>query len=96
MCVWNCDKTGITIVHKPGSVVAELGCHYIHAVTSAERGKMHIVILCISATGNVLPPMIVYPQKKDLPTSFKGAFPNTFFACSLSGWINIELYLQFS
>ena len=33
MCVWNCDETGVTIVHKPGKVVTELGRHYVYAVT---------------------------------------------------------------
>ena len=39
MQVYNCNETGISIVHKPGKVVAELGCRHIYALTFAECGK---------------------------------------------------------
>ena len=37
--MYNADETGISIVHKPGKVVAELGHHNVYALTSAEGGE---------------------------------------------------------
>ena len=46
MQIYNADETGISIVHKPGKVLAELGA-WIYAITSAERGKTHTVLSCV-------------------------------------------------
>ncbi len=95
MQVYNCDKTGISVVHKPGKVVAELGRRHVYALTSAERGKTHTVLSCVSASGYTMPPMMVYPRKKAVPEQCKaGALPCTLFASSSSGWINTDLFLQ--
>ena len=48
MQVYNCDKTGVSIVHRPGKVVAEVGRCNVYAVTSGEKGKTHTVLsLCL-------------------------------------------------
>ena len=52
MQIYNCDETGISVVHKPGKVVAEMGRHKVYSITSAERGKTHTVLTCVSAAGN--------------------------------------------
>ena len=92
MQVYNCDETGVSIIHKPGKVIAELGHCNVYAITSAERGKTHTIVSCVSAS---LPPMMVYPCKKSVPEKFKvGAIPNTLFANSENGWINQDLFLQ--
>ena len=62
---------------------------------SAERGKTHTVLACVSASRYVLPPMMVYPRKRCVTENLKeGAIPDTYFATSESGWINSELYLE--
>jgi len=95
MLIFNCDETGISVVHKPGKVIAELGRRNVYAVTSAERGKSHTVLSCVSASGYVLPPMMIYPRKKSVPDRMKeGSIPGTLFKNSESGWINGELYIE--
>ena len=95
MQIFNVDETGISVVHKPGKVVTALGRRNVYALTSAERGKTHTVLSCVSASGYVLPPMIVYPRKKKVLDNLKeGAIPGTLFTNSDSGWINSELYLE--
>ena len=50
---------------------------------------------CVSASGFVLPPMMIFPRKRALPDIYKtGAVPNTLFVTSTNGWINSELYLE--
>ena len=95
MLIFNCDETGVNIVHKPGKVLAELGRKNVYAVTAAERGKTHTILSCVSATGYVLPPMMIYPRKKCVPDKLKeGAVPGTLFKSSESGWVNSELYIE--
>lgn len=95
MQVFNCDETSISIVHKPGKVIAQLGRRNVYSITSAERGKTHTILACVSASGYVLPPLMVFPRKRSVPDNLKaGAVPNTMFLNSENGWINSEIYLQ--
>jgi len=85
MQIYNCDETGISVVHKPGKVVAEMGYHKVYSVTSAERGKTHTVLTRFSAAGNVLPPMI-FPCKQTPPDRFhEGAVAQTLICNSPNG-----------
>ena len=94
MQVYNADETGIS---KPGKVVAELGRRNVYAITSAERGKTHTVLSCVSASGHTLPPMMVYPRKKCVPENMReGAVPGTMFVNSETGWINANIFISFS
>ena len=80
---------------KPSKVVAELGNRNVYAVSAAERGKPHTVLSCVSASGYVLPPMMVYPRKTLVPDKLKeGALPSTLFVTSESGWIDSQLYID--
>ena len=67
----------------------------MYSLCSAERGKTHTVLSCVSASGFVLPPLMVYPWKKSVPDHLRlGAVPNTVFSNSQSGWITKEIYLE--
>lgn len=95
MQIFNSDESGIGIVHKPGKVVAEVGRRSVHSITSAEKGKNHTIVSCVSASGIILPPLMIYPRKRSLPDKAKeGAVPGTLFMVSENGWINREIYLE--
>ena len=95
MQIFNADETGVSVVHKPGKVIAQLGRHNVYSITSAERGKTHTILSCVSASGYVLPPLMIYPRKKSVPDNLKvGAVPNTVFRNSDSGWINSDIYFK--
>ncbi len=94
MQIFNVDETGITIVHKPGKVITEIGRKHVWSVTSAEKGKTHTVLTCASASGLVLPPFMIYPRKRMPETLKEGAVPGTSFHCSSNGWITQELYIE--
>ena len=71
MQIFNADETGVTIVHRPGKVIAELGRHNVYTITSAEQGKTHTVLSCVSASALALPPCLVFPQKRKVPDHFR-------------------------
>lgn len=66
MQIYNCDETGVAVVFKPGKVMAELGRRNVYAVSADERGKTHTILSCISASGLVLSPMMIYPRKSNI------------------------------
>lgn len=94
MQLFNVDETGISIVHKPGKVVTELGRRNVWGITSAEKGKTHTVVTCVSASGLSILPMLIYPRKRMTEKLKEGALPGTLFDCSDIGWTNQELYLR--
>ncbi len=59
------------------------------------RGKT--TLFCHVSWQQVLcfPPVMVYPRKTCVPDKLKeGAYPNTMFVSSESGWINAELFVK--
>ena len=94
MQIWNMDETGVTVVHKPGKVVTEVGRRNVWAVTSGEKGKTHTILSCVSASGSTLPPFMIYPRKRVTDNLKAGAVPGTTFHCSDTGWVNSELFLE--
>ena len=44
MQIFNIDETNISVVHKAGKVVTQLGRKNVWSVTSAERGKTHTIV----------------------------------------------------
>lgn len=94
MQIFNGDETGVSIVHKTGKIVTELGCCCVWSLTYAEKGKTHTILSCVSALGFALPPFMIYPRKRITDRLKKGPVPGTEFHCCDNGWITEELYLE--
>ena len=94
MQIFNMDKVGLSIVHKPGRVVAALGRRNVWAITSAKKGRTHTILTCVSASGFTLPPFMIYPRKRITEQLKVGALPGSAFHCSESGWVTSELFMQ--
>ena len=95
MQVYNIGETGITVVHKPGKVFSAVGRKHVYALTSSEKGRTHTVVVCASASGHAIPPLMIYPRKRAVPESMQsGAVPGTVFMTSDNGWITQDIYLE--
>ena len=88
--IYNVDETCITTVQKPRYIIAAKGIKQVGAMTSGERGTLVAVCLAVSANGNMVPPMLIFPRKnfkdhfiRDGPAGCEG-FANT------SGWMTGE------
>lgn len=93
--IFNCDETGITIVqHKHQKVVAMKGKRQVAALSSAERGSLMTVVMCFSATGLYIPPLIIFPRKNMKAELMNGMPPGSTYACHSSGWIQQEIFVQ--
>ena len=93
--IFNADETGVTIVHHPSKVIAQIGRRNVPSVTSADKGKTHTLLACVSASGLVIAPFMVYPRKQPVPKKLReGAYPNTVFHVSDNGWITKYLFFE--
>ena len=93
MQLFNVDETGISIVHKPGKVVTELGRRNVWGITSAEKGKTHCSYMCVCIWAFYSANAHLSEETNDRKLK-EGALPGTLFDCSNNGWINQELYLR--
>lgn len=90
--IFNVDETGVTTVHKPGKILAPKGQKQVGAATSWERGKTITVCCCMSATGQYIPPMFIYPRIRMTPALERDGPSGSIYHCSKSGWMIEELF----
>ena len=66
----------------------------MHRVVASEKGRNHTVVACGSASGYILPPMIVFPRVRVSEALKASAPPGSIVAAQKKGWITAELYLR--
>lgn len=90
--IFNLDETGTTTVQKPKKILAAKGQKQVSQCTSGERGTLVTTCCIISASGNSLPPAMVFPRKHFKIHMITGAPPGTLGLASTSGWMTSELF----
>lgn len=93
--IYNMDETGIVTVQRPDRVVARRGFRQIGSLTSAERGTLTTLAMAVSATGNTVAPLFVFPRVHFKDHFLRMAPPGSVGGANPSGWINEELFLTF-
>lgn len=93
--IFNVDETGLTTVPKRQSrILALKGKKQVGLASSAERGQLTTAVLCMSASGYYLPPLLILPIMRMKPELLDGAPPGTIAVCHQSGWIQSEIFVQ--
>jgi hypothetical protein len=93
--IFNVDETGITIVQQKSSKV--LGVkekRQVSSLPSAERGALVTVVTFMSASGQFLPPLLIFPRKNMKSELLDGEPPGTICICHTFGWIQTESFTQ--
>ncbi|KAK2578181.1 hypothetical protein KPH14_001372 [Odynerus spinipes] len=93
--IWNVDETGVSTVSKPNEFRAAKGKHNVGAMTSGERGTNVTMITAVSASGNTVPPMFIFPRKNFKSHFNNGGPPDCIGAGNASGWVTAEELFQF-
>ena len=62
-CIYNMDETGVPLEPRPPKIVAAKGQKKIRYRTSGQKSQI-TVIGCGSATGQILPPFIIFTPKQ--------------------------------
>lgn len=57
------DETGVTTVQRPDKIIASKGIKQVGVATSGERGSLVTLVYTVSACGNILPPLLIFPRK---------------------------------
>jgi hypothetical protein len=91
--IYNVDETSLsTVPGRNSKTFAKKGRKQVGRVTSAERGQSSTAVICMSAGGIFVPPMIIFSRKRMKPELKDGAPPGTIFACNESGWMKEEVF----
>lgn len=91
--IFNVDETSLsTVPGKNCKVLAQRGRKQVGRVVSAERGVSTTSVICMSASGSYVPPMVIFARKRMKEELKDGAPPGTAFYCNDSGWMKLEVF----
>ena len=89
--IYNMDETGVPLDPKPPKVVACKGQKKVRYRTSGKKNQI-TVLGCGSATGQVLPPFVIFDARQLNPLWIRGEIPGTRYGLSKTGWTDQELF----
>lgn len=91
------DETGViqTVIQAP-NVVTKKGSKQVGQVVSGERGMLVTMVATVTAAGNTIPPLFIFPRSRMHESLMKGAVPGSLGLVNSpsSGWITNELFLE--
>lgn len=74
--IYNCNESGFPLEHKPSEVIGRKGWRDLARTTSGDKTQLTILAVC-SASGDVLPPIIIFDRKKLQNKYTQGQIPRT-------------------
>lgn len=89
--IYNVDETGMPLDHRPPKIVTKRGSKKIWCRTSGNKSQI-TVIGCVSATGQSLPPFVIFDTKRLNMDWTIGEIPGTTYGLSPKGWVDAELF----
>lgn len=93
--IYNVDESGLSIVQsKLPHVIGMKGKKQIGALTAVERGSLITIIVCMSAGGNFIPPMIIFPRTNWTDRLMKRGPPGAIGKCYPSGWVQSYIFTE--
>lgn len=93
--IYNMDESGLVTVQRPNRVIARKGFKQIGALTSAERGSLVTIAVAVSAIGNTVPPLFVFPRVNYKDHFIRDGPVGCIGAGNPSGWMNEEIFITF-
>ncbi|KAB0790215.1 hypothetical protein PPYR_15448, partial [Photinus pyralis] len=92
--ILNLDETGITTVLPSPKVLIEKGKKQVGQIVSSERGQLVTFVGIITATGNALPPIYVFPRVHAKDHFVNGGPIGAVGLAHKSGWMTAELFMN--
>ncbi|KAI4454495.1 hypothetical protein MML48_9g00005239 [Holotrichia oblita] len=89
--IYKLDETATTTVQRKKKITQK-GIKQVSSCTSAERSLLVTTCCIISASGNTIPPVMVFPRKKFNPRMTDGAPHGTLGLVFDSEWMARELF----
>lgn len=92
--LWNADECGIQIDAPLRETFTKKGRKKVHVKTTGNR-TLITLMGCGSATGNSIPPALVFPGKKLTKAMLKGAPTGTVAMCTENGYFTAKAFKQY-
>ena len=89
--IYNVDETGMPLDHRLPKVATSIGQKKVRTRTSGNKSQV-TVIACVSATGHVIPPFVIFDAKMLNYEWTKGEVPGTMYGLSTTGWVDTHLF----
>lgn len=89
--IYNVDETGMCLDGHAPRVVALKGQKKVRCRTSGNKSQV-TVIACVSATGQVIPPFVIFDAKRLNLEWRKDEVVGTSYGLSDNGWVDSELF----
>ena len=61
--IYNVDKTGMPLDHRPPKIVTTRGQRKVRCRTSGNKSQITVIASCVSAVGQVIPPFVIFNSK---------------------------------
>ena len=85
--IYNMDETGVPLDPRPPKIAAQKGQKKIRYASSGNKSQI-TVVGCGSATGQVIPPFVIFDAKQLNPLWTRDEVPGTRYGLSEKGWID--------
>ncbi|XP_051158509.1 uncharacterized protein LOC127279895 [Leptopilina boulardi] len=93
--MFNVDEFGTSVVPKCVSkIVALKGKHQVASRKSAKRGQLVTAEVCFSADGQYMPPMLIFPRKRDKQKCLNGKPEGAWAEFNDNGWIDSGIFTR--
>ena len=92
--IWNLDETATTTVQRCNKIVTKKGIKQVNSVTSGEGRALVTSCFFISASGDTIPPAMIFPRKKFKQHMLNNAPSGSLDLANPTGWMNTELFVE--
>ena len=89
--IYNMDETGVPLNPRPPKVLAKKGQKKVRYRCSGQKAQI-TVVGCCSATGQAIPPFIIFAAKQLNALWMRNEVAGSRYAVSENGWIDQELF----
>ncbi|CAF3241860.1 unnamed protein product [Rotaria socialis] len=92
--IWNCDESGFSDETQCEYVCVPAETKFAFEQSGGSGKAFTTILLCTSASGDVIPPFVIYAAKAVNSLWCSGGAPGTTYKCSESGWISEGLFTE--
>ena len=89
--IFNMDESGFPLDPKPLKTIHKRGVKNPMTVSSGSKAQI-TVVACVSASGQCIPPLIVWKRKSMITEMAHGELPGTRYGFTEKGWMTGKLF----
>ena len=93
-CIYNVDETGFPLSGRPSHVLVKRGSKSVHTVIGGSGRDFITVQACISSTGQLLSPYVVYSGKRLIAEYTQNGPCGARYSVTDSGWMTTPTFVN--